>query len=169
DRNADGDLTAADERIEGQTDGDDTKFEIGTLNDPASEQRHTNVSIRHNEGKDAITMFRMTWCDKVAIRGGYAPKPGPYTVFATSVAEAPVLWPGADGAFSFQFWMVDPLGIGAAEDVKVFLGHRGHGENTFCAVPDTFLPEDIPVLATLIYKDKEGKERRAQSELRQRC
>jgi hypothetical protein len=65
--------------------------------------------------------------------------------------------------------MTDTLHVGAAEDVRVFLGHRGRGKNTFCAVPDTFLPKDVPVIATLIYRDKNDKEQRARSELRERC
>ena len=95
--------------------------------------------------------------------------PGPYTQFAPTPAEAPILWPAADGPFSFQFWTPQPLPIGGADDVRVFLGHRGHGKNTFCAVPDTFLPRSVPVLATLIYKDADGKEQRARSELKERC
>ena len=51
----------------------------------------------------------------------------------------------------------------------VFLGHPGVGPNTFCAVTQEFLPPGVPVLATLIYKDGEGKERRCQSQLRERC
>jgi hypothetical protein len=113
--------------------------------------------------------LRMKWCDKVMIRGGYASDAGPYTQFCTTPAEAPVLWPGADGLFSFQFWLPSPLTIGEADDVRVFLGHQGHGPNTFCAVPDTFLPKEVAVLATLLYRDKDGKEQRAQSELRERC
>src|SRR6266568_3833040 len=76
----------------------------------------------------------------------------------SAAPEAPILWPGADGSFSFQFWQLDPLDVGGSEDVRVFLGHQGLGKNTFCAVPDTFLPKDVPVIATLIYRDKEGKE-----------
>jgi hypothetical protein len=169
DRNADGDLTAPDERIEGDVNDDETIFDIGTFTDGANGQTHTGMSIRRREGDDSITMFRMKWCDKVAVRGGYAPMPGPYTQFAPTPAEAPVLWPGADGPFSFQFWTIDTLHVGAAEHVRVFLGHQGHGQNTFCAVPDTFLPRDVPVIATLIYHDKDDKERRARSELRERC
>ncbi|MBI3862845.1 MAG: hypothetical protein HY290_13225 [Planctomycetia bacterium] len=169
DRNADGDLTAADERIEGKVNGDEATFEIGSFTDPKSKQTHTGLSIRRNEGENSITMFRMNWCDKVSVRGGYAPASGPYTQFAATPAEAPILWPGADGSFSFQFWMLDTLHVGGSEEVRVFLGHRGIGKNTFCAVPDTFLPKDIPVIATLIYRDKEGKEQRARSELRERC
>jgi hypothetical protein len=170
DRNADGDLTAADERIEGKIDGDDVTFDIGSFTDPVSNQTHTGLSISRSEGEDSITMFRMKWCGKVSIRGGYAPEAGPYTQFAPTPAEAPVLWPGADGSFSFQFWQQhDPLDVGESTDVRVFLGHRGLGKNTFCAVPDTFLPEEVPVMATLIYRDKDDKERRARSELRHRC
>jgi hypothetical protein len=169
DRNADGDLTAAEERIEGKVDGDETTFEIGSFADPVSKQRHTGLSIRRTEGEKSGTMLRMKWCDKVSIRGGYAPESGPYLQYASTPEEAPVLWPGADGSFSFQFWELEPLDIGGSEDVHVFLGHQGLGKNTFCAVPDTFLPKDIPVIATLIYRDKEGQERRARSELHKRC
>jgi hypothetical protein len=169
DRNADGDLTAIDERIEGKVAGNDMTFEIGTFTDSVSKQTHTDFSIRRSEGEHSTTMLRMKWCDKVSVRGGYAPESGPYTQFAATPAEAPILWPGADGAFSFQFWMIDTLHVGESEDVRVFLGHRGVGKNTFCAVPDMFLPKDIPVIATLIYQDKDGKEQRARSELRQRC
>jgi hypothetical protein len=80
-----------------------------------------------------------------------------------------VLWPGADGPLTFQFWSLKPLAIGGAGQVQVFLGHQGRGPNTFCAVPDTFLPREVPVVATLLYAGKDGKERRAQSELRERC
>ena len=169
DRNADGDLTPPDERIEGKSGDGGITFAIGEFSDPVSKQQHKGLTITQREANGGMTFFKMEWCGKVLVRGGYAPTAGPYTRFAPAPAEAPVLWPAADGPFSFQFWMVDPLVIGGATDVKVFLGHCGHGKNTFCAVPDTFLPKQIPVLATLIYQDKSGKERRAQSELRERC
>jgi hypothetical protein len=169
DRNADGDLTAANERIVGKVEADHTTFTIGSFTDPISNQKHTELSIARHTGSAPMIMLHMKWCDKVEIRGGYAPEVGPYTQFATTPAEAPVLWPGADGPLSFQFWQLGPMSIGASTDLRVFLGHQGHGRHTFCAVPDTFLPKDVPVRATLIYKDKEGKERRAKSELRERC
>lgn len=169
DRNADGDLTAANERLEGKVGPGQVTFSIGSFTDPVSKQKHTEMSIARHSGGNPMIMLRMKWCDKVLIRGGYAPHVGPYTQFAKTPAKAPVLWPGADGPFSFQFWQLAPLSIGAADDVRVFLGHRGQGRNTFCAVPDTFLPKDVAVLATLVYTDKDGKERRARSELRERC
>jgi len=169
DRNADGDLTAPDERIVGKVEAGGVTFDIGFFTDPLTKQKHTQMSITRHGGEAPMVMLRMKWCDKVMIRGGYAPDVGPYTQFATTPAKAPVLWPGADGPLSFQFWQLQPLAIGQAEDVRVFLGHQGHGRNTFCAVPDTFLPKTVPVLATLLYTDKDGKERRAQAELRERC
>jgi hypothetical protein len=169
DRNADGDLTGRGERIEGKVAGDSVTFAVGTFTDPLSKQEHTDLMITVHGGASARVMLSMKWCGKVEVRGGYAAQPGPYTQFASTTAEAPVLWPAADGPFSFQLWDAKPLTIGGANDVRVFLGHRGHGKNTFCAVPDTFLPRDVPVLATLVYKDSHGKEQRAQSELRERC
>src|SRR5262245_47795897 len=169
DRNADGDLTAPEKRIEGKVEAGRVTFDIGSFTDPLSKQKHTEMSITRHGGDAPMVMLRMKWCDKVMVKGGYAPDAGPYTQFATTPAQAPVLWPAADGALSFQFWQLKPLAIGEAEDVRVFLGHQGHGRNTFCAVPDTFLPMTVPVLATLVYTDKDGKERQAQSELRERC
>jgi hypothetical protein len=169
DRNTDGDLTAPEERITGKVEASGVTFDVGSFIDPVTKQKHTELSITRQEGSAPMVMLRMKWCDKVMIRGGYAAEVGPYTQFATTPAKAPVLWPSADGRFSFQFWQLQPLHIGNAEDVRVFLGHQGYGRNTFCAVPDTFLPKEVPVRATLLYTDTDGKERRAQSELRERC
>src|SRR5262245_27426118 len=137
DRNADGDLTGRGERIEGKVAGGTVTFTVGKFTDPLSKQEHTDLTISCYGGDSARVMLSMKWCDKVLVRGGYAPVPGPYTQFAPKPTEAPVLWPGADGPFSFQLWEARPLAIGEASDVRLFLGHRGHGKNTFCAVPDT--------------------------------
>lgn len=169
DRNADGDLTAANERIDGKPENGRIQFDLGAFTDPVTGQTHTDMVLSYRPQDDYMVMLSMKWCDQWLIRGGYAIKPGPYTQFAVTPAQAPVLWPGADGPLSFQFWSMSSLTIGGEEDVRVFLGHRGHGSNTFCAVPDTFLPKQVPVLATLIYRDTNGKEKRAQSELRERC
>ncbi|HKB04036.1 MAG TPA: hypothetical protein VKD90_17570 [Gemmataceae bacterium] len=169
DRNADGDLTSAGERIAGKLDGDQVTFDIGRFTDPVVKQEHTDLEIARVEGEHARTMFSMKWCGKELVRGGFAPDPGPYTQYAKGPADAPVLWPVADGPFSFQSWTLEKFPVGEATELNVFLGHRGHGKNTFCAVSDTFLPKDVPVLVTLVYTDAGGKERRAQAELRERC
>jgi hypothetical protein len=134
DRNTDGDLTAPEERIVGKVEAGGVTFDIGSFTDPVTKQKHTAMSITRQGGSAPLVTSRMKWCDKVMIRGGYAPDVSPYTQFATTPAKAPVLWPGADGPLSFQFWQLKPLNVGEAEDVRVFLGHQGHGRNTFCAV-----------------------------------
>jgi hypothetical protein len=169
DRNADGDLTAPDKRIAGKTEAGGVTFDIGSFTEPATNQKHTNMSITRRGDNASRVLLQMKWCDRVMIRGGYAPNVGPYTQFETTPATAPVLWPGADGPLSFQFWEISPLVTGDEGAVSVFLGHQGHGQNTFCAVADTFLPKNVPVHATLLYTDKQGKEGRARSELRERC
>lgn len=165
DRNANGDLTEPNERITGKGGA----FDIGSFTDPATKDTHTNLSITRATGQHPMVLLRMQWKGKVAVVGGYAEDPGPYTQFATKPEEAPVLWPGAEGPLSFQRWQGGKLTIGASDDMRVFLGHQGHGPNTFCGLPQTFLPPDVPVLATVIYTDASGKERRAQSELKERC
>jgi hypothetical protein len=125
DRSADGDLTGPGERFEGKQDGDRMTFEIGRFTDPVTKQEQTDVEVGRVEGEDARTMFRMKWCGKEVVRGGYAPDPGPYTQFAKSPADAPVLWPGADGPFGFQAWTLDKFPVGEATELRVFLGHPG--------------------------------------------
>jgi hypothetical protein len=163
DRNADGDLTGPDERLEG-----DGSFRIGDLKDPATGDVHTNVRISRRA--DGSVFLHMTWRGKEPIAGGYAEEAGPYCQFADSPAGAPILWPGAEGPLAFQRWIFDRrFPIGGEGDARVFLGHRGAGPNTFCAVTQEFLPPGVPVLVTLIYTDGAGKERRSQDELRERC
>lgn len=166
DRNADGDLTGGDERIAGKIDGDSVTFDIGTFTDPRTKQEHTGVTVLRVGGENPYTMILMKWCGKVAVRGGCAAREGPQTMFATSAKDAPVIWPGADAPFRFQPWMLEPLRVGEENDFRVFMGHAGHGPNTFAAVHNTFLPTEVPVLATLIYNRRGGEECQARSELR---
>jgi hypothetical protein len=163
DRNANGDLTEPDERFTGPG-----RFKVGTFTDPVTGDVHKNLTIsRNTEGSVFISV---SWKGEELIRGGYAEEPGPYCVFGESPATAPILWPGAEGPLGFQRWQFNKeYGIGAENDARVFLGHAGVGRNTFCAVTQSFLPDSTPVLATLIYRDGEGKERRSQNELRERC
>src|SRR5438270_548812 len=88
DRNADGDLTAADERVEGKPAGGSVTFAVGSFTDPNTGQKHTDLTVTRYGGEHARVMLEMKWCGKVVVRGGYAPDPGPYTQFAPSPAEA---------------------------------------------------------------------------------
>jgi hypothetical protein len=177
DRHADGNLTAVDDRIEGRVSpGGEVTFTIGDLVDPITGDHHTEVLLRREAPRDSLAKdpdrdvrFVMKWRGQTEVQGGYPSAVGPYTRFAPAPADAPVMWPGAEGPLTFQFWELKPLAIGQPGDVRVFLGHQGNGPGTFFALPQTFLPPTVPVLATLIYTDKTGKERWAQSELRERC
>jgi hypothetical protein len=170
DRNATGDLAESAVRIVGTADNsDNVMFNVGSFTDPATSYTHTNITISCNGGQNGRVFLRMKWRDKNWVMGGYAEDPGPYTQFAAKPEDAPVLWPGADGPLSFQRWCDRQLTIGRADDMRVFLGHQGHGRHTFCGLEEHFLPSQVPVLATLIYTDAGGRERRAQSELRERC
>jgi hypothetical protein len=163
DRNANGDLTEPGERLTGPG-----SIQVGTFTDPATGDVHENLTIiRRSNGS---VFLSMTWKGKEPIRGGYAEDAGPYCQFAESPEKAPILWPGAEGPLAFQRWGFDKaFPIGGSGDARVFLGHPGVGPNTFCGVTQDFLPPDVPVRVTLIYKDVAGQERRSRDELRERC
>jgi hypothetical protein len=164
DRDADGDLTGPGERFTAEA----GRFKVGSFRDPATGDVHEDLTVSRRG--DGTVFLSMDWRGKEPVRGGYAEEAGPYCRFAASPAEAPVLWPGAEGPLGFQRWIFDKnYPIGGEGDARVFLGHPGVGPNTFCAVTQEFLPAEVPVLATLIYKDGEGRERRSQNELRERC
>ncbi len=165
DRTANGDLTDTSKRIVGQG----GRFTIGDFTDPATGDVHQQLTISRRPEPDGSVMLHMKWNGKHDLSGGYAPEAGPYCQFAEKPADAPVMWPGAEGPLSFERWQWTKLAIGGSEDLRVFIGHQGHGRNTFCGLSDAFLPKSVPVLATVIYQDKDGKEQRAQSEMRERC
>jgi hypothetical protein len=163
DRNANGDLTEPGERLSGPG-----SFTIGDFKDPATGDVHKDLTLSRRP--DGSVFLRMKWKGKEPVMGGYAEDPGPYCRFAESAEKAPILWPGAEGPLGFQRWIFEKeFPIGGSGDARVFLGHPGVGPNTFCGVTQEFLPADVPVLVTLIYTDGEGKERRSQNELRERC
>ncbi len=172
DRNANGDLSEADERIEGKVDKRErtVQFDVGQFKDPNTEEVHTELSVSRRTSDDGSVFLRMQWQGKQPLRGGYAEEAGPYNQFAASPAQAPVLWFDASGQFSFQRWIwTKDLTIGGETDFPVFMGHRGVGKNTFAAVSQEFLPKDVPVLATLIYTDAEGRRRERLNEFLERC
>jgi hypothetical protein len=115
-------------------------------------------------------MVSLMWNGKHKFGGGYPEDPElGYLRFGTSQQKAPVLWLNGDGPFRFQRWYSSELRIGQADDLKLFLGLPGRGKSSFCAFQRHVLPDDEPVIATLIYRDKQGKERRLKSVLEDRC
>jgi hypothetical protein len=165
DRNADGDLTGPGKRVEVQ--GGELK--LGELTDPASGAKHSQFTVRL-WGAEPTVMLSLRWRGELKFGGGYPEDPeAGYLRFAARPKDAPVVWLNGDAPFRFQRWYGGKLPIGGSEDFKVFLGQPGRGPSTFAAAQQHFLPAGEFVLATLLYRDAMGKEKRLVCELKERC
>jgi hypothetical protein len=171
DRAGHGDLTLpAHKFTAGKEDSGRLKFEVGEFTELRTGDKHTELSISVDKEPAPNVMVRLTWKgSKVKMAGGYPEDPGDYMKLAPKPVEAPVLWFYGDGNFRFQRWYGGTLTIGAENDFKVFLGQQGIGPSSFCAMMHPFLSDEIPVLATLLYTDGEGREAMAKHELKQHC
>lgn len=165
DLNSDGDLTDEDERFTAApAKSGRQEFQLPDV------ANHTQFSVKVSTRDPATHMVSLRWEDKHKLGGGYPEDPEDgYMRFASSIDEAPVFWLNGDGPLRFQRWYSDTFSIGGQDDLKVFLGLPGLGENSFCAFQEHVLPEGEAVLATLIYKDQDGKSHERDLELAQRC
>lgn len=167
DRNADGDLTGPGERLTPDSDG---RFRIPEFKDPATGVQHRDFNLRFLDRAGPTVMVSLLWRGEFKLGGGYPQDPETgYLRFAPTREQAPVLWLCGDTPFRFQRWTGGKLTIGAADDLRVFLGQPGRGPSTFCAAQQHILPDKDWVRATLIYHDGMGKEQRAVCELKDRC
>jgi hypothetical protein len=165
DSNADGDLTGPGKRIKARG----GELVVGDFTDPASGAKHTDFTVRVS-GPEPTVMLSLRWRGKVKFGGGYPEDPeAGYMRFAARPKDAPVVWLRGDAPFRFQRWYGGKLPIGGSEDFKVFLGQSGRGPSTFAAAQEHFLPPGEFVLATLVYRDAMGKEKRLVCELKERC
>jgi hypothetical protein len=147
-----------------------SKFEIGDLTDFKTGDKHSDLSVAVDKEPAPNVMVRLRWKGgKVQMGGGYPEDPGDYLKLAPKPDEAPVVWFHGDGNFRFQRWYGGTLSIGADNDFKVFLGQPGTGRSSFCAIMHPFLPDEVPVLTTLLYTDGNGREAVVKHELKQRC
>ncbi len=169
DRNADGDLTAADERLLGKVEEKSTVFRLPEFRDPATGRVHTAFTVRVEGASADAVMVGLNWQGRRRMGGGYPTDDGDYMKFTPQPAQAPVLWFQGDGPFRFQRWHSDRLTIGGDDEFRVFLGQIGFGPSSFCAFQTHVLPAEEKVSATLIYRDRDGKERRAVYALKERC
>jgi hypothetical protein len=172
DRNADGDLTASDERLVGKTEAGVTVFTLLEFKDPATDGIHTEFRVRLTGQDKPTVMVSMKWRGKQRMGGGYPPDPDEYMKLTPKRETAPVVWFQGDGPFRFQRWYGGTLTIGGQDDTndfKVFLGQIGSGPSSFCAFQEHVLPPSEAVQATLIYTDQDGKERREECQLKERC
>jgi hypothetical protein len=169
DRNADGDLTATANRLMGTSNGDATAFTLPEFRDPATGAVHKDFRVRASGKDKPDVMVSLRWQGKAKMGGGYPPDPGEYMKGSPRPETAPVVWFQGDGPFRFQRWYGGQLTIGAADELKVFLGQLGSGPSSFCAFQEHVLPDGEAVQATLVYHDKDGKERRESYDLKERC
>jgi hypothetical protein len=166
DRNADGDLTGPGKRFTLK----EGKFDLGNFTDPATGAKHTAFQLRVDKGDNPDVMISLRWKGDLKFGGGYPENPETgYMKLATKPADAPVIWVNADPPFRFQRWYGRELEIDGSSDLKVFLGQPGSGRSTFFGAQTHFLPDAEVVKATLIFRDRDGKEQRSVCELKERC
>jgi hypothetical protein len=168
DHNADGDLTAPEKRLVAKSPEGFPLFSQAVFKDPATSALHSEFRVRVT-GDQPQVMVSLKWCGKMKMGGGYPPDPGEYLRLSPRPEAAPVLWFQGDGPFRFQRWYGGQLPIGGTDEFKVFLGQSGWGLSSFCAFQEHVLPNGEAVQATLIYTDKDGKERREAFPLKERC
>lgn len=171
DRNADGDLTAEDERITAAKESHyagkkATCFEVGDFRDPGSGAVHKELKITSAAKSVRI---KMKWRGDKVTMGVFGPQHETYQNFGASPQRAPILVPGYDRPFQFQHWMSGKLKRGQENDFKVFMGNCGDRVGTFLCVDQRFLKEGEHVQATLVYTDTNGKQQRYRAKLAERC
>ena len=170
DMNGNNDLTEKSERFSSKPDSfGRITFQLPDFTDPTSKATHTEFKVTANSR--ATHMVSVLWRGKHKFGGGYPVDPqNGYMRFAESATSAPIAWLNGDGPFRFQRWFSGELRVGGASDFKVFLGLPGVGNGSFCAFQRYVLPEGEPVLATLVYTDREGNERTTPKlKLKERC
>lgn len=171
DLNADGDLTGENEMFP-LIDQDGNRIEQIELPDIEVSERckFTKVSVSIRSAKIGECMFKATWNDQIKFAGGYPETSNDgYMRFAPDPKDAPIVFFKGDVPFEFQPWYPSAVPVGGETDFKVFLGHRGKGPSSFCSTMGHILDRDEPVLATLVYVNVEGKMKRADVKLAERC
>lgn len=173
DRNANGDLTEANERIVGKPEGKESFiFSVGSFTDPATSDVHTEVTFQtwiDSENDPFGVDIYVKWKDKHVVHSGFSERPIAECSFRATLQSAPVFWFGGDAPLRVNRWGWTKLTIGTSQDITVLLGYRGIGRGSFSAHRQDYLPASLPILATLIYTDRSGKERQYLAKLRERC
>jgi hypothetical protein len=179
DTNGDGDLTAAAKRFVGKYDenlapaGMAMTIRIGKVPVPGTKLVHTDLLFcTVNKANRTGFWFRMKWDGRQEVSGGYGPVGLDTTAYAPSAKAAPVLRPTTLGPLSFAIWEAGPvtLPIGQGTGVHLLIGSAGSGPDTLCSLSEHFLlPDKDLMIATLIAKDRDGKEIRTRNEIKQHC
>lgn len=142
---------------------------------PGTDLVHTNLEISTvpKKGRHGV-WFHMKWNGQEEISGGCDLIGSESTTWSPTPKAAPVLRPTVHGPFSFGIYTWGAkdavLTIGRADRVYFLVGNRGSGTDTFCAVSENFLvPGKDYLVATLIAKDKDGKEVTTRNDIKAHC
>jgi hypothetical protein len=179
DRNSNGDLTEPGERLVGKYSkrgaraGMALVIRVPRLPVPGTRIMHTDflVSTVRKKGRKGI-WFRMKWCGKTTLSGGYGVSGMDTTQWAVSPARAPVFRPTVRGPFSFAFWgkKTVTLPAGGSGSVSILVGSRGSGPDTLAVVDDHFLDlEREELTVTLIARAAAGRELRTRTRITGHC
>jgi len=152
---------------------------IGNFKVPGTDMTHTKFHVQTvMRPKGLRGSFSLVWAGKVDVSGGMG-RCDQDAEWAETPAEAPVFHPHPYGVLRFCLWDVigednkandGVLAIGKPNRVRLLAGNAGRGPTSFSAVSETFLDLNRDVLRmTLIYRDREGKERRETIQVKQHC
>ncbi len=173
DKNGNGDLTEPGKRFVGRYDAKlpELSIPVGDLPIPGTKWTHTDLRFLTIERHGYKGFwFSMKWAGQVPVEGGHG-NDTDQTAYAPSATKAPILRPTPLGPLSFKCWESDlVLRIGKPTDVQLSLGNPGSGPDTFCTVGEDYLvPGKDVIVATVLAKDRAGKEVRAQTVVKKHC
>jgi hypothetical protein len=174
DTTGNGDLTEPGKRFSGPFDpiAKALYIPVGDLPVPGARLRHTGLRFETVEPHGYPgCWFSIKWGGEIPIDGGFGPGGEVLTEYGVSPNTAPVLRPTPLGPLAFACWDANlTLPTGKAKMVQVSVGNPGSGRDTFCALSEHFLvPGSDTIIATLIAKDRDGKELRVATELKKHC
>ena len=171
DLDADSDLTEAGERF---TTGEQPQwardermsvFRIGDFTHPGTDKVHTGFEVTWTPNR---VYYSIKWNGLNEVFGAMSPES--YLTFSTNPEKAPVLVPDCDRPLHFMSTDATVVLYRTRDqDLNLMVGIPGDGESTFSCVDDEFLPKGEPLVASLIYKDRSGKEQVHRTKLRERC
>jgi N-acetylmuramoyl-L-alanine amidase len=172
DVNGNGDMTELGKRFTGKFDpaAKALHIDVGDLAVPGTTLRHSALRFATVEPHGYPGYwFSMKWAGETPVDGGYGPGGERLTAYAATPAAAPVLRPTPLGPLAFACWTTE-LSIGRSKTIQVSVGNAGSGNDTFCALSEHFLtPGKDTIVATLLAKDRDGKDLRVKTDLKKHC
>ena len=171
DRDGDGNLGEEGERVTAPLNSHGgLDFRLGKVEIPGAKvllEDFQLTSYPHGSTRATFVSFKLS--EKVKMYGAYG-RNGTYLQFGESPEKAPVLHADPTATLAFLHMGPEEMKIGVEDTVMLYIGNPGSGPATLLAVDDKFLNlEKDKLLVTLIAKDREGKEMRRRTQLKESC